>query len=89
MWQQNYRSILAAEKMMEAIERQDRAALLLILGREKEAPGQFHEYEITFLQWLARAKDNLTMYGFKKLIDYNNRLFIPLKTALSSYSNPI
>ncbi len=36
-----------------------------------------------------QAKVFYSRYGFKKLIDYNNRLFIPLKTALSSYSNSI
>ncbi|HEX4144437.1 MAG TPA: ATP-binding protein [Pirellulales bacterium] len=33
----NYRSVLAAQRMQEAIERLDRAALLLILGRPKPA----------------------------------------------------
>ena len=59
--QENYANILAAEKMIEAIERQDSAALLFLLGKEEEGIDQFKKYEITFLQWLSRAKDNITI----------------------------
>jgi NtrC-family two-component system sensor histidine kinase KinB len=60
---ENYRSILAAESMIEAIERQDSATLLLMLGYETEAAQQFRENENEFLQWLGRAKDNITVEG--------------------------
>ena len=60
---ENYRSILAAESMIEAIERQDSATLLLMLDYEDEALRQFRENEGEFLQWLARAKDNVTIEG--------------------------
>ena len=61
IWQENYPSILAAEKMIEAIERQDSATLLILLGKEQEGIEQFHQYEITFLEWLGRAKNNITI----------------------------
>ena len=60
---ENYRSILAAESMIEAIERQDSATLLLMLGYDAEGLRQFRENESEFLQWLARAKDNITVEG--------------------------
>lgn len=60
---ENYRSILAAGSMIEALERQDSATLLLMLGHEAEALQQFRENEGQFFQWLARAKDNITVEG--------------------------
>ena len=66
--QENYANILAAEKMIEAIERQDSAALLFLLGNEEEGIDQFKKYEITFLQWLSRAKDNITIPREEQII---------------------
>jgi NtrC-family two-component system sensor histidine kinase KinB len=65
---ENYKSILAAENMMGALERQDGAALLLILGFEEEALAAFRENEAEFFQSLARAKDNITIAGEEKIV---------------------
>jgi len=59
--QENYRSILAAENMINALERQDSSLLLVMLGFEDQATQQFRENELDFLQWLSRAKDNITL----------------------------
>ena len=66
---ENYQSILAAENMIDAIERQDSATLLVILGYEDEGLDQFHRNESIFLQWLGRARDNITIKGEEKVID--------------------
>jgi NtrC-family two-component system sensor histidine kinase KinB len=66
---ENYKSILAAENMIDAIERQDSAVLLLILGYDDLGSSQFRENESLFLQWLGRAKDNITIPGEDKVID--------------------
>jgi NtrC-family two-component system sensor histidine kinase KinB len=58
---ENYRSILAAENMVYAIERQDSAILLIFLGYEEQGRVQFRENEGYFFQWLGRAKDNITV----------------------------
>lgn len=58
---ENYRSILAAENMINALERQDSSLLLLMLGFGDEAGRQFRKNEVDFLQWLSRAKDNITL----------------------------
>ena len=76
---ENYKSILAAENMIDAIERQDSAALLVLLGYDQEGLTQYRENESQFLQWLARAKDNITIEGEKKIIasidqDYSSYL---------------
>ena len=59
----NYRSIVAAESMIAAIERQDSASLLVALGYLDEGVAQFRENEALFLQSLTRAQDNITVEG--------------------------
>jgi len=65
---ENYRSILAAENMVDAIERQDSGILLVFLGDMENGIVQFRENEAIFLEWMARAKDNITIPGESKLI---------------------
>ena len=65
---ENYKSILAAENMVYSIERQDSAILLLLLGYEEEGWKQFRENESLFLQWLGRAKDNITLEGEARIV---------------------
>ena len=64
---ENYNSIIAAEHMIDAIERQDSGALILLLGFE-EGGRQFLENEIKFLEWFSRAKDNITVEGEAEII---------------------
>jgi len=65
---ENYRSIIAAEYMIDSIERQDSALLLLLLGYTEEGGRQFTENIALFMQWLARAKDNITIDGETELV---------------------
>ena len=65
---ENYKSILAAENMVYAIERQDSAILLVVVGYEDEGWKQFRENESEFFQWLARAKDNITVEGEDRVV---------------------
>jgi len=65
---ENYKSILAAENMIEAIERQDSATLLVMLEYDDEGLRQFRQNENQFLQWLGRAKDNVTVQGEADII---------------------
>jgi len=60
---ENYKSILAAENMIDAIERQDSSTLLVMLDYGDEGLTQFRENENQFLQWFGRAKDNITIPG--------------------------
>jgi two-component system, NtrC family, sensor histidine kinase KinB len=66
---ENYQSIQAAENMIDAVERQDSATLLILLGYERQGASEFRENETLFLQWLGRAKDNITIPGEKEIID--------------------
>jgi len=65
---ENYRSILAAENMVDALERQDSGILLMFLGEAETGIAQFRENEAVFLGWLARAKDNITIPGEAELL---------------------
>jgi NtrC-family two-component system sensor histidine kinase KinB len=65
---ENYRSIIAAENMVDALERQDSGILLMFLGGADKGIAQFRENEAVFLEWLARAKDNITVQGEAGLV---------------------
>jgi len=65
---ENYRSILAAENMVDALERQDSGILIMFLGDAETGIAQFRENEAVFLEWLARAKDNITIQGETELV---------------------
>ncbi|MBN1459600.1 MAG: HAMP domain-containing protein, partial [Armatimonadetes bacterium] len=66
---ENYRSILAAENMVDALERQDSGVLLLLSGDTERGLSQFRDNEAVFLEWLARAKDNITIQGERELVE--------------------
>jgi two-component system, NtrC family, sensor histidine kinase KinB len=65
---ENYRSILAAENMVDALERQDSGMLIMFWGDTGKGVTQFRENEAHFLEWLARAQDNITIQGEKELV---------------------
>jgi NtrC-family two-component system sensor histidine kinase KinB len=65
--QENYRSIIAAEHMIGAIERQDSALLLILVGYPEEGRAQFTSNLPVFMQWLGREKDNITIEGEAQL----------------------
>ena len=79
---ENYKSILAAENMVYAIERQDSAILLLFLGYEEQGWKQFRENEGQFFQWLSRAKDNITEEG-------EDRIVSSIEKEYSAYLNHV
>ncbi len=92
---ENYRSILAAENMVDALERQDSAVLLTLLGNVRMGDSLFMENESVFLQWLARAKDNVTIPGEGDLLrsietDYTGfrGLYLSPKEALPPAGQP-
>jgi len=90
---ENYRSILAAENMVDALERQDSGVLILFLGEKEKGIAQFRQNEVTFLEWLSRAKDNLTIEGESELVqsietDYGLSRSILLADRLASVGQP-
>ncbi len=75
---ENYRSILAAENMVDALGAARQRNLVHVPWRRRERESaQFRENEAMFLEWLARAKDNITIPGEAELVqsieaDYAN-----------------
>lgn len=86
--QENYRSILAAESMIGAIERQDSASLLLLLGQGDVGRTQLRQGEAEFLQWLARAKDNVTIDGEAELIQAIDAGYARYLARVSALTGP-
>jgi NtrC-family two-component system sensor histidine kinase KinB len=66
---ENYQSILAAENMIDAVERQDSSTLFILLGYEEQGISEFRENETLFLQWLGRAKENITIPGEREILN--------------------
>ena len=57
---ENYRSIIAAENMINGLERMDSAVLLHLQNRE-QGLRQFRANQNQVSRWLARAQDNVTI----------------------------
>jgi len=73
---ENYRSIKASDSMVESIERQDSALLLLLRTSEEQGQEIFRRNEQEFYTWLARAEDNITIDGEGEIISkISNKYF--------------
>jgi NtrC-family two-component system sensor histidine kinase KinB len=83
---ENYRSILAAENMLSALERQDSAVLLILMGDAAQGETLFRDGDATFLQWLARAKDNVTVPGEAALLKSLEADYVKYRTMLAGLS---
>jgi hypothetical protein len=60
---ENYKSISAARAMIEALEREDSALLLLLSGNKREGREILKAAETSFSDGLATAKSNVTIPG--------------------------
>jgi NtrC-family two-component system sensor histidine kinase KinB len=74
----SYRSIVASQNMIEALERQDSAELLFLFGHEKEGMAIFITNQQEFSKWLATAEGNITFPGESESIKR-------IKTGYQSY----
>lgn len=64
---ENYQSIKASESMIESLERQDSAILMILNGKIEEGNRTFKENERDFISWLTRAEDNITIEGEEEI----------------------
>ncbi|HEX2521665.1 MAG TPA: MCP four helix bundle domain-containing protein, partial [Terriglobia bacterium] len=64
----NYKSVVAAENMKEALERQDSAVLFWIAGQGEKALQQFVANRQKFLEELGAAGSNITEPGEKEIV---------------------
>jgi signal transduction histidine kinase len=72
---ENYRSVLAAEGMKEAIERMDSGLLFAVGGREQRGRAQFDENRPRFEEHLRIELGNITVVGEQECADALQRLF--------------
>jgi signal transduction histidine kinase len=72
---ENYRSVLAAQTMKEALERMDSAVLFAIGGQEDRAREQFRDYRPIFEKNLAIQRGNITLPGEQQLADELTSLY--------------
>jgi signal transduction histidine kinase len=72
---ENYRSVLAAERMKEAIERMDSGLLFATLGQEARGREQFDTNRSRFEEQLAIEQGNVTLPGEQGLADDLASLF--------------
>lgn len=84
---ENYRSILAAENMVDILERQDSGILLLLLGDGENGITQFRENEATFLEWLAKARDNITVPGEADMVRSIETHYMKFRRIFSSLTD--
>nr|WP_300004166.1 ATP-binding protein [Tissierella sp.] len=73
--QANYKSIVAAQNMTIALERQDSAELAHMFSNSETKIPDFKKNEIEFLKWLSRAEDNITEPGEKQILNKINKLY--------------
>jgi NtrC-family two-component system sensor histidine kinase KinB len=66
---ENYRSVLAAQTLKEALERMDSAILFAIGGQEERARDQFRESRPAFEKSLKIEQGNVTLPGEQRLAD--------------------
>lgn len=65
----NYKSINATKMMIEALEREDSAVLLLLLGRSEEAQSILDSADDLFKQGFSIAEGNITIPGEKSSVN--------------------
>src|SRR3954451_20956965 len=64
---ENYRSVLAAQNMKEALERMDSAALFAIGGRDDRGRTQYGEFRAVFEKNLVIEQNNVTLPGEQEM----------------------
>ena len=60
---ENYDSVVAAQEMKESLERQDSAALFLLIGAREKAATQLQEHRKRFDASFQKAANNITETG--------------------------
>ncbi len=72
---ENYRSVLAAQGMKEAVERMDSGLLFVIAGQHERGRRQYAEHRARFLDQLRIEQGNITLPGEQELADNLARWF--------------
>lgn len=81
----NYRSILAAENMKEALERIDSSAMFFVASYTEKARGQFAENVKNFEDQFRVAADNITEPGEDQLVAEVNTRYSAYKKEIEQF----
>ena len=84
---ENYRSIKASDSMVESIERQDSALLLLLRTSEEQGQEIFRRNEKEFYSWLAIAEDNITIDGEGSILEKINEKYFEFVSSFDQFFN--
>ncbi len=93
---ENYDSVVAAQQMKESLERQDSAALFLLIGQRERALSQMQEHQQKFDAALEKAANNITEAGETEIIAairrdratyYQNLASFPTQTNAEQAAN--
>lgn len=71
----NYRSVLAAQRMKEAIERIDSAAMFLVIGERERGLAQAAQYRPKFEEELRLQEGNITERGEREATEHLRELW--------------
>lgn len=85
---ENYRSISAASRMIRALDSQK---AILIEMRAAEKPelllSGLQKEDGEFIEWLARAKDNITISGEAELVEYLGNLYAEYRLTANAFTS--
>jgi len=84
IWQDNYRSVLAAQRMKESIERIQQSVLISLIGRA-DATQSIPENRDVFEREFAVEASNITEPGEGEAVDELRRAWSQYKQALGAY----
>lgn len=79
----NYKSINAANNMMNALDSQDAAQISYIYSGSSPSIDNFHESANNFYKWLNLASNNITEKGESNIVDSINNSFLNYQSQFS------
>jgi PAS domain S-box-containing protein len=83
----NYRSVVAAQNMMVALERQDSSILSYLFTDDENTLFSFKENQVEFLKWSGTAEDNITEKGEKEVISAIHQNYIQFLNKVRILNN--
>ncbi|HEY4188503.1 MAG TPA: ATP-binding protein [Polyangia bacterium] len=81
----NYRSVLAAQRMKESLERLDSQALVVLSGRQEGAPATFGKHRALFERELVVQEGNLTELGEPEITQRLRQAWDRYRAALTRF----
>lgn len=81
----NYDSVVVAQNMIEALERQDSLALSVIFNENIEFEKSFEENNMNFLEWLYKGKGNITEVGEKDILTNIENIYVDYKNKIQIF----